>query len=47
MYNIGNRYTEVLFIMKSIKISLEMVQKVKEFVNVTQNYPFEKRQIRR
>ena len=24
--------------MKSIKISLEMAQKVKEFVNVTQNY---------
>ena len=27
--------------MKSIKISLEMAQKVKEFVNVTQNYPYE------
>ncbi|MBQ8374893.1 MAG: HPr family phosphocarrier protein [Clostridia bacterium] len=27
--------------MKSIKISLEMAQKVKEFVNVTQNYPNE------
>lgn len=24
--------------MKSIKISLEMAQKVKEFVNITQNY---------
>lgn len=27
--------------MKSIKISLEMAQRVKEFVNITQNYPFE------
>ena len=27
--------------MKSVKISLEMAQKVKEFVNVTQNYPCE------
>ena len=27
--------------MKSVKISLEMAQKVKEFVNVTQNYPYE------
>ncbi len=27
--------------MKSIKISLEMTQKVKEFVNITQEYPFE------
>ena len=27
--------------MKSIKISLEMAQRVKEFENVTQDYPFE------
>ena len=27
--------------MKSIKISLEMAQRVKEFVNVTQNYSYE------
>ena len=27
--------------MKSIKISLEMAQRVKEFVNVTQEYPYE------
>ncbi|MBQ2701669.1 MAG: HPr family phosphocarrier protein [Clostridia bacterium] len=27
--------------MKSIKISLEMAQRVKEFVNVMQDYPFE------
>ena len=27
--------------MKSIKISLEMAQRVKEFVNITQNYSFE------
>ncbi|MBQ8659158.1 MAG: HPr family phosphocarrier protein [Clostridia bacterium] len=27
--------------MKSIKISLEMAQRVKEFVNITQNYPYE------
>ena len=27
--------------MKSVKISLEMAQRVKEFVNVTQNYPEE------
>ena len=27
--------------MKSIKISLEMAQRVKEFVNVTQSYPYE------
>lgn len=27
--------------MKSIKISLEMAQRVKEFVNITQAYPFE------
>ena len=27
--------------MKSVKISLEMAQKVKEFVNVTQAYPFD------
>ena len=27
--------------MKSIKISLEMAQRVKEFVNITQDYPFE------
>ncbi len=27
--------------MKSIKISLEMAQRVKEFVNITQNYPCE------
>ena len=27
--------------MKSIKISLEMAQRVKEFVNVTQDYPCE------
>ena len=27
--------------MKSITISLEMAQKVKEFVNVTQSYPHE------
>ena len=27
--------------MKSIKISLEMAQRVKEFVNIAQNYPFE------
>ena len=28
-------------IMKSIKISLAMAQKVKEFVNITQDYPCE------
>ena len=27
--------------MKSIKISLEMAQRVKEFVNITQDYSFE------
>ena len=27
--------------MKSIKISLELAQRVKEFVNITQDYPFE------
>lgn len=27
--------------MKSIKISLEMAQRVKEFVNITQDYPYE------
>ncbi|MBQ2768915.1 MAG: HPr family phosphocarrier protein [Clostridia bacterium] len=27
--------------MKSIKISLEMAQRVKEFVNITQDYPCE------
>ena len=27
--------------MKSIKISLEMAQKVKEFVNAMQDYPYE------
>lgn len=27
--------------MKSVKISLEMAQRVKEFVNVTQAYPFD------
>ena len=27
--------------MKSIKISLEMAQRVKEFVNITQEYPYE------
>ena len=27
--------------MKSIKISLEMAQRVKEFVNITQNYTYE------
>ncbi len=27
--------------MKSIKISLEMAQRVKEFVNITQNYSYE------
>jgi phosphotransferase system HPr-like phosphotransfer protein len=33
-------YLEVGF-MKSIKISLAMSQKVKEFVNITQNYSYE------
>lgn len=27
--------------MKTIKITLEMAQHVKEFVNITQNYPFD------
>ncbi len=27
--------------MKSIKIALELVQRVKEFVEITKNYPFE------
>ena len=27
--------------MKTIKISLQMAQHVKEFVNITQNYPFD------
>ena len=27
--------------MKSIKISLELAKSVKEFVNITQDYPFE------
>ncbi len=27
--------------MKSIKISLELAQRVKEFVNIVQDYPFE------
>ena len=27
--------------MKSIKIALELVQRVKEFVKITENYPFE------
>ncbi len=27
--------------MKSVKISLEMAQRVKEFVNITQDYPYE------
>ena len=40
MYNIGNQILEVLF-MKSIQISLQMAQRVKEFVNITQNFPQE------
>ncbi len=27
--------------MKSVKISLQMAQRVKEFVNITQDYPYE------
>lgn len=27
--------------MKSVKISLEIAQRVKEFVNITQDYPYE------
>ena len=41
MYNIVNSKTEVLFTMKSVKISLQMAQNVKEFVKVVQNYPYE------
>ena len=40
MYNNDNRILGGIF-MKSIKISLEMAQRVKEFVNITQDYPYE------
>ena len=42
MYNIGDRkILEVRSKMKSVKISLEMAQKVKEFVSITQDCPYE------
>lgn len=41
MYNIGKITIWRIHIMKSIKISLEMAQKVKEFVNIMQDYPYE------
>ena len=42
MYNIGDRkILEVRSKMKSVKISLEMAQKVKEFVAITQDCPYE------
>lgn len=41
MYNIGEITIWRIHIMKSIKISLEMAQKVKEFVNIMQDYPYE------
>ena len=42
MYNNNNKnYREEFLIMKSLKISLEMAQKVKEFVALTQDCPYE------
>lgn len=41
MYNIDEITIWRIHIMKSIKISLEMAQKVKEFVNIMQDYPYE------
>ena len=42
MYNIDDRkILEVRSKMKSVKISLEMAQKVKEFVAITQDCPYE------
>lgn len=32
---------EVYLIMKSVKISLQMAQNVKEFVKIVQDYPYE------
>ena len=41
MYNICEIDSKEVVYMKSIKISLEMAQRVKEFVNITQNYACE------
>ena len=42
MYNNNNKnHREEFLIMKSLKISLEMAQKVKEFVALTQDCPYE------
>ncbi len=41
MYNVGNKFNRRLYRMKSINISLEMAQRVKEFVNITQDYAYE------
>ena len=42
MYNNNDKNKRRIFgIMKSIKISLEMAQKVKEFVALTQDCPYE------
>ena len=42
MYNINaKKKIEVVCTMKSVKISLEMAQKVKEFVSITQDCPYE------
>lgn len=39
MYNIEKQNSEAF--MKSIKISLQMAQNVKEFVKIVQDYPYE------
>ena len=39
MYNIEKQVLEAF--MKSIKISLQMAQNVKEFVKIVQDYPYE------
>ena len=39
MYNIEKQNSEAF--MKSIKISLQMAQNVKEFIKIVQDYPYE------
>ena len=39
MYNIENQPGGIF--MKSVKISLQMAQKVKDFVRIVQDYPYE------
>lgn len=41
VYNRVNKWIRRCFFMKSIKISLQLAQRVKEFVNITQDYPYE------